>query len=182
MFRKLIIFVLVLFNLIACTSNDTSEIEDGLTGSQIKALIDSQNEKIEELKIEIENLRQEKDEGEVINPFKLDNRTLYMNSRMPFGISLINDSNLKIIVYAYDTHISIYYSNDNVSEFIIGYSLVSRLMGKELSEDPEFFNNKDIVKEIDDNFVVIKVISISTDLDEVTSNKVKEMLDTIKYY
>lgn len=182
MFRKLIIIVLVLFNLIACTSNDTSEIEDGLTDSQIKALIDSQNEKIEELKIEIENLRQEKNEGEVINPFKLDNRTLYMNSRMPFGISLINDSNLELIVYAYDTHLTIYYSDDNVSEFIVGYSLVSRLMGKELSEDPEFFNNKDIVKEIDENFVVIKVISISTDLDEETLNKVKEMLDTIKYY
>jgi hypothetical protein len=155
---------------------------DGLTDSQIKALIDSQNEKIEELKIEIENLRVNENEGEVINPFKLDDRTLYMNSRMPFGISLINDSNLKIIVYAYDTHLTIYYSDDNVSEFIVGYSLVSKLMGKEISEDPEFFNNKDIVKEIDENFVVIKVISISTDLDEETSNKVKEMLDTIKYY
>jgi hypothetical protein len=105
-----------------------------------------------------------------------------MNSRMPFGISLINDSNLELIVYAYDTHLTIYYSDDNVSEFIVGYSLVSRLMGKEISVDPEFFNNKDIVKEIDENFVVIKVISISTDLDEETSNKVKEMLDTIKYY
>jgi uncharacterized protein YcfL len=65
MCRKLIVIVLILFNLVACTSNDTSEIEDGLTDSQIKALIDSQNEKIEELKIEIENLRQEKGEGKL---------------------------------------------------------------------------------------------------------------------
>ena len=44
------------------------------------------------------------------------------------------------------------------------------------------FSNSDIVKEIDDNFVVVKVIRLATDLDEETNEKIEVLLDTIHYY
>lgn len=177
MIRKFIL-VILFFSLIGCTPNETNK----LTDAQINVLIENQNKQIKTLKLELEELRQSLDQGELIQPFKLEDRLLYMNSRIPFGISLINETNLPIKVYAYDTHLVLYYEDEEVNEFIIGYSVVSKLMGKELSEDPEYFNYSDIVKEIDENFVVIKNISIATDLDEETSNKVKTMLDSIKYY
>ena len=177
MVRK-VILVILFFSLVGCTPKETNK----LTDAQINVLIENQNKQIETLKLELEELRQSLDQGELIQPFKHEDRLLYMNSRIPFGISLINETNLPIKVYAYDTHLVIYYENNEMSEYLIGYSVVSKLMGKEISEDPEYFNNSDIVKEIDDHFVVIKNISIATDLDEETSNKVKIMLDSIKYY
>jgi len=177
MVRKFIL-VILFFSLVGCTPQETNK----LTDAQINVLIENQNKQIETLKLELEELRQSLDQGELIQPFKHEDRLLYMNSRIPFGISLINETNLPIKVYAYDTHLVIYYENNEMSEYLIGYSVVSKLMGKEFSEDPEYFNNSDIVKEIDDHFVVIKNISIATDLDEETINKVKIMLDSIKYY
>ncbi|NTW91424.1 MAG: hypothetical protein HGA35_05820 [Erysipelotrichaceae bacterium] len=177
MVRKFIL-VILFFSLVGCTPQETNK----LTDAQINVLIENQNKQIETLKLELEELRQSLDQGELIQPFTHEDRLLYMNSRIPFGISLINETNLPIKVYAYDTHLVIYYENNDMSEYLIGYSVVSKLMGKEFSEDPEYFNNSDIVKEIDDHFVVIKNISIATDLDEETINKVKIMLDSIKYY
>lgn len=177
MIRKFIL-VILFFSLIGCTPQETNK----LTDAQINVLIENQNKQIETLKLELEELRQSLDQGELIQPFKHEDRLLYMNSRIPFGISLINETNLPIKVYAYDTYLVLYYEDEEVNEFIIGYSVVSKLMGKELSEDPEYFNYSDIVKEIDENFVVIKNISIATDLDEETSNEVKMLLDSIKYY
>jgi len=177
MVRKFIL-VILFFSLVGCTPQETNK----LTDAQINVLIENQNKQIETLKLELEELRQSLDQGELIQPFTHEDRLLYMNSRIPFGISLINETNLPIKVYAYDTHLVIYYENNEMSEYLIGYSVVSKLMGKEFSEDPEYFNNSDIVKEIDDHFVVIKNISIATDLDEETINKVKIMLDSIKYY
>lgn len=177
MVRKLII-VLLFFSLLGCTVQDTNE----LTDAQISILIENQNKQIEALKLEIEELRQSFNQGEQIQPFKHEERLLYMNSRIPFGISLINESNLPLKAYLYDTSLVIYYEDENVNEFIIGYSLVSKLMGKDFSEDPEYFNNSDIVKEIDDNFVVVKVIRLGTDLDEETNKKIEVLLDSINYY
>ena len=177
MVRK-VILVILFFSLVGCTPKETNK----LTDAQINVLIENQNKQIETLKLELEELRHSLDQGELIQPFTHEDRLLYINSRIPFGISLINETNLPIKVYAYDTHLVLYYEDEEVNEFIIGYSVVSKLMGKEFSEDPEYFNNSDIVKEIDDHFVVIKNISIATDLDEETINKVKIMLDSIKYY
>jgi len=177
MTRKLILVVL-LFSLLGCTRQETNK----LTDAQINVLIENQNKQIEALKLEIEELRQSLNQGELIQPFKHEDRLLYMNSRIPFGISLINQSNLPIKVYSYDTHLIFYYEDDKINEFIIGYSVVSNLMGKELSEDPEYFNNSDIVKEIDNHFVVVKSIRIATDLDEDTNKKIDVMLNSIRYY
>lgn len=177
MVRKFII-VLSIFSLLGCTTQDTNK----LTDEQINVLIENQNKQIELLKLEIEDLRQSLNQGELIQPFKHEDRLLYMNSRIPFGISIINQSNLPIKAYSYDTHLVLYYEDEDINEFLIGYSVVSKLMGKEFSEDPEYFNNSDIVKEIDDHFVIVKSIRIATDLDEETNKKIEVLLGSINYY
>lgn len=177
MVRKFII-VLSIFSLLGCTTQDTNK----LTDAQINVLIENQNKQIEALKLEIEDLRQSLNQGELIQPFKHEDRLLYVNSRIPFGISIINQSNLPIKAYSYDTHLVLYYEDEDINEFLIGYSVVSKLMGKEFSEDLEYFNNSDIVKEIDDHFVIVKSIRIATDLDEETNKKIEVLLGSINYY
>lgn len=178
MIYRLSLIILIVLSLSACVKEETS---NELTNNQIKVLIDNQNKQIEDLKIEIEDLRQSLNEGELIQPFNLDNRHYYSNSRMPFGISLLNESNLPFVVYAYDTHLVIYYG-ENMNEFIEGYSIVPSFMGKENNDDPEFFDLKDIVKKIDDTYVVVRTIRLGTDLDEETNKKVEEVLKSIKFY
>ena len=39
-----------------------------------------------------------------------------------------------------------------------------------------------MLKVIDENWVIIKNISIETSLDEQTNQKIKEMLENIKFY
>lgn len=176
---RLSLIILIVLSLSAC-AKEVSNNE--VVYNELKILIDKQNNQIENLKVEIEELKQSLNEGELIQPFIQENRLLYMNSRIPFGVSLINDSKLPIKVYAYDTHLDIYYEDNEMSEYLIGYSLVSKLMGKDFNDNPDYFDNSDIVKVIDENFVVVKVISLGTDLDEETRDKVRMMLDSLEYY
>ena len=50
------------------------------------------------------------------------------------------------------------------------------------NDNPDYYDKKDIVKVIDENWVIIKNISIETSLDEQTNQKIKEMLENIKFY
>ena len=179
MIVRLSLIILIVLSLSAC-ANEESKNDQAY--DQLKDLIENQNKQIEDLKIQIEDLKQSVNQGELIHPYNQNNQDYFMNTQMPFGISLINESDLPIHVYAYNSSLSIYYENEVVNEHLLGFKIVPKDLVKENNINPDSFDTKDVVKVIDENFVVVKVISLGTDLDEDTYNKVKVMLDSIEYY
>ena len=78
----------------------------------------------------------------------------------------------------------LFFEEEDIKEFIQGYALVPRLIVKDnkLDPDPEFYDKKQIVKEVDEDWVIIKNIRIETSIDEQTNQKINEMLEKIKFY
>ena len=166
-------FILIL-SLSACSN--TSDFDNQ------QKTIEQLSSKIDELSQTVSSLQEQLHAPEEILPDIYDGEQLYVNSIMPFAISLVNPDELPIKVYGYDSSIVIYYEDEDITQFIEGYGIVPRILIKENSTSPEYFDAKSIVRIIDNNWAIVRIISIETSLDGETNIKIRAMLDGIKFY
>jgi len=180
--KALSIGFIIIFYLSACTTN-SSELDSNETSSeQLSLRIVELNDMIVTLQEQTNSLIDRVNKPEIINPINFDGEQLYVNNMLPLAILIPNDFDLPIVVYKYDTSIVIFFENENIVQFIEGYTIVPNIIVKDNNDNPDYYDKKDIVKNIDENWVIIKNISIETSLDEQTNQNIKEMLENIKFY
>jgi len=97
-------------------------------------------------------------------------------------MSIPSDIDLPIKVYRYYSTILIYFENEDVKQFIESYNLTPRIIVKENNNNPDLNDEKNIVKIVDEDWVIIKNMSIETSLDEQTNLEIQAMLKNIKFY
>lgn len=180
--KALSIGFIIIFYLSACATN-SSELDSNETSSeQLSLRIVELNDMIVTLQEQTNSLIDRVNKPEIINPINFDGEQLYVNNMLPLAILIPNDFDLPIVVYKYDTSIVIFFENENIVQFIEGYTIVPSIIVKDNNDNPDYYDKKDIVKNIDENWVIIKNISIENSLDEQTNQKIKEMLENIKFY
>lgn len=177
----LIGFIIISY-LSACAANSSGSDSNEMSNEQLSLRIAELNDMTITLQEQTNSLIDRINEPEIINPINFDGEQLYVNNMMPLAILIPNDFDLPIVVYKYDTSIVIFFENENIVQFIEGYTIVPSIIVKDNNDNPDYYDKKDIVKNVDENWVIIKNISIETSLDEQTNQKIKEMLENIKFY
>lgn len=182
--RSVLIGLLIIFSLSACTVKSSVKDPNEVSSEQLSLRITELNDELLILQEQMNAIIEEVYSNEVIRPIDMDGQQLYVNSLLPLAILVSNDYDLPIVVYKNGTSVSIHYEEKDIKEFIQGYALVPRILVLENKEDPdpEFYDKKDVVKILDENWVIIKSIRIETSIDEQTNQKINEMLDKIKFY
>lgn len=172
---------ILLLSLSACS--DTSNFDNQQrTIEQLSSEIEELSETVSSLQEQFNALQNKTNSPNVIYPTNYEDTLLYVNSAMPLAISLVNADDLPIKVYGYDGRIEIFYEDENTIQFLEGYGIVPRILIFDNNENPEYHNTKSIVKVIDDNWAIVEIISIETSLDGPTNQKIRTMLDSIKFY
>lgn len=179
--RKMI-FIIAIITLSACTSNNVKVESIETTSEKLSLRIEELNEKIVSLDEQVLSLTNQLNMPEVIHPIDYDERLLYVNSLMPFAVSIVNKENLPLVVYEEDSTLLIYYVTDEVTQFIEAYSIKPSILIKENNVDPDYYDKKQVVKIIDNDWVIVRIISIETSLDQITNDKIHVMLDDVKFY
>ena len=100
---------------------------------------------------------------------------------MQFAILVPKESGLDLVVYARAGSLSINVSVKNEIQFIQGYALISKA---QISETPieHGYSPNDIVKALNDQWVVVRNSRIENSLDEETNQKVEAFLKDIEIY
>lgn len=180
---KWVICGLVLMLLVGCAAS--SNTDDTNTASyesltlRIKQLGDEINELREENTLLHEKLQSI--QNNEIAPVELQDQILYENSLMPFAILVPKESGLDLVVYARFGSLSINVSVNNEIHFIQGYELISKV---QITETPieHGYSPSDIVKTLNDQWVVVRNSRIENSLDEQTNQKVEAFLKDIQIY
>lgn len=180
---KWVICGLVLMLLVGCAAS--SNTDDTNTASyesltlRIKQLGDEINELREENTLLHEKLQSI--QNNEIAPVELQDQILYENSLMPFAILVPKESGLDLVVYARLGSLSINVSVNNEIHFIQGYALISKV---QITETPieHGYSPNDIVKILNDQWVVVRNSRIENSLDEETNQKVEAFLKDIQIY
>ena len=180
---KWVICGLVLMLLVGCAAS--SNTDDTNTASyesltlRIKQLGDEINELREENTLLHEKLQSI--QNNEIAPVELQDQILYENSLMPFAILVPKESGLDLVVYARLGSLSINVSVNNEIHFIQGYALISKV---QITETPieHGYSPNDIVKILNDQWVVVRNSRIENSLDEQTNQKVEAFLKDIEIY
>ena len=182
--RSVLVGFMIIFCLGACTTKSSEPNPNETSVEQLSLRIKELNDKVLALQEQTNALIEKVDKYEIVNPIDIDGQQLYVNNLLPLAILVSNDHDLPIFVYKYGPSVSIYYEDEDIKEFIQGYALVPSLIVKDnkIDPDPEFYDKKQIVKEVDEDWVIIKNIRIETSIDEQTNQKINEMLDKIKFY
>lgn len=182
--RSILVGLMMILYLSACTTKGSELNPNETSVEQLSLRIKELNDRVLALQEQTNDLIEKVDKYEIINPIDIDGQQLYVNNLLPLAIRVSNDYDLPIFVYKYGPSVSIYYEDEDIKEFIQGYTLVPSLIVKDnkLDPDPEFYDKKQIVKEVDEDWVIIKNIRIETSIDEQTNQKINEMLDKIKFY
>ena len=180
--RSILVVFMIIFYLSACTTKSSKPDSNETSNEQLSLRIVELNDMIITLQEQTNSLIDRINEPEITNPINFNGEHLYVNNMMPLTILIPNDFDLPIVVYKYDTSIVIYFENENIIQFIEGYTIVPSIIVRDNNDNPDYYDKKDIVKAIDENWVIIKNISIENSLDEQTNQKIKEMLENIKFY
>lgn len=180
---KWVICGLVLMLLVGCSTpkstDDTNTASYESLTLRIKQLGDEVNELREENTLLHEKLQSI--QNNEIAPVELQDQILYENSLMPFAILVPKESGLDLVVYARAGSLSINVSVNNEIHFIQGYALISKV---QISETPieHGYSPNDIVKTLNDQWVVVRNSRIENSLDEETNQKVEAFLKDIEIY
>ena len=180
---KWVICGLVLMLLVGCSTpkstDDTNTASYESLTLRIKQLGDEVNELREENTLLHEKLQAI--QNNVIAPVELQDQILYENSLMQFAILVPKESGLDLVVYARAGSLSINVSVNNEIHFIQGYAHISKA---QISETPieHGCSPNDIVKALNDQWVVVRNSRIENSLDEETNQKVEAFLKDIEIY
>lgn len=182
--RSVLVGFIIIFYLNACTTKRSELNLNEMSVERLSLRITELNDKLVALQEQTNDLIEKVDKYEIINPIDIDGQQLYVNNLLPLAIRVSNDYDLPIVVYKYGPSVELFFEEEDIKEFIQGYALVPRLIVKDnkLDPDPEFYDKKQIVKEVDEDWVIIKNIRIETSIDEQTNQKINEMLEKIKFY
>lgn len=182
--RSVLVGLIIIFYLNACTTKRSELNPNETSVERLSLRITELNDKLVALQEQTNDLIEKVDKYEIINPIDIDGQQLYVNNLLPLAIRVSNDYDLPIVVYKYGPSVELFFEEEDIKEFIQGYALVPRLIVKDnkLDPDPEFYDKKQIVKEVDEDWVIIKNIRIETSIDEQTNQKINEMLEKIKFY
>lgn len=173
---------LIIFSLSACTTNNSEIDSSKISNEKLSQRITELNEQIFTLQEQVNSLTDRVNKPEIIVPIVYDDELLYINDLMPLVMSIPSDIDLPIKVYRYYSTILIYFENEDVKQFIESYNLTPRIIVKENNNNPDFNDKKNIVKIVDEDWVIIKNMSIETSLDEQTNLEIQAMLKNIKFY
>ncbi len=173
---------MIIFYLSACTTNNSKIDSSKISNENLSQRITELNEQIFTLQEQVNSLTDRVNKPEIIVPIVYDDELLYINDLMPLVMSIPSDIDLPIKVYRYYSTILIYFENEDVKQFIESYNLTPSIIVKENNNNPDLNDKKNIVKIVDEDWVIIKNMSIETSLDEQTNQKIKEMLESIKFY
>lgn len=177
-----IVGLLSLLVLSACSTRNDKNDSNEITTEQLSLRIGELNEKIESQDEQILVLTEQLNMPNEIYPINIDERLLYVNSLMPFAVSIDNKNDLPLVVYGENGALLIYYITDEVTQFVEAYSIKPSILIMDNNLNPEYYDKKNIVKLIDKDWAVVKIISIETSLDQATNIKIQAMLDDIKFY
>lgn len=177
-----VVFILSIFVLSACASNNVKVESNETTTEQLSLRIEELNEKIVSLDEQVLSLSNQLNMPEEIHPIDYNERLLYVNSLMPFAVSIDNKDNLPLVVYGENGTLLIYYVTDEVTQFIEAYSIKPSILIKENNVNPEYYDKRQIVKIIDNDWAIVRIISIETSLDQTTNDKIYAILEDIKFY
>lgn len=180
--KKIICFIFIIV-LTGCA--DTKQIDDNnyVGKSEYFYMIETLNNKIENLESEIAFLKNVSNNNQLvdINPNELSERLIYINSDMQFAISIPKIDTLPLSVKGNGEGLALYYITENENQFICGFTKIPRvIIGKWYFST--FYDEGDIVEEINADWVIVKTISIETSLDEETNTKINDLLKQIIYY
>lgn len=179
--KNIINIITILIIIGGCSKTNDLESTKFITKDEYFKTVESIKNDIELLKSEISQISDDKN-SYLINPIVLNDELLYINSSIPFAFTLTSESDLKLEVYFNDNGISIYYRSGDVFQFVESYQMVPTLLVKDQPDSAEYYYSKDIVKTINNDWVIVKVKSIETSLDEETNKKISKILDIIKFY
>lgn len=180
---KWVICGLVLIMLVGCSASNNTDDVNTTSYEELTLRIKQLGDEISELREE-NTLLYEKIQtiqNNEIAPLELNNQILYENPLMPFAILVPKESGLDLVVYARTGSLSINVSINNEIHFIQGYALVSKA---QISDTPSEhgYAPSDIVKTVNDQWVIVRNIRIENSLDEQTNQKVEAFLKEIAIY
>ncbi len=174
-------FVLML--LVGCSTSNNTDDANSTSYEELTLRIKRLGDEISELREE-NTLLYEKVQAvvnNVIAPIELKDQILYENSSMSFALLVPKESGLDLVVYARTGSLSINVSVNNEIHFIQGYALISKV---QITETPieHGYSPNDIVKILNDQWVVVRNSRIENSLDEETNQKVEAFLKDIEIY
>lgn len=174
---------LVLFMLAGCSSTNSTDDTNTESYEELTLRIKQLGDEISELREENTRLFEKVQaiQNNEIVPVELSDQILYENHLMPFAILVPKESGLNLVVYARAGSLSINVSVNNEIHFIQGYELISKL---QITETPveHGYSPNDIVKTLNDQWVVVQNGRIENSLDEVTNQMVEAFLKEIEIY
>lgn len=174
---------LVLFMLAGCSSPNSTDDTNTESYEELSLRIKQLGDEISELREENTLLYEKVQaiQNNEIAPIELSDQILYENPLMPFAILVPKESGLSLVVYARAGSLSINVSVNNEIHFIQGYELISKL---QITETPleHGYSPNDIVKTLNDQWVVVQNGRIENSLDEETNQKVEAFLKEIEIY
>lgn len=180
--KNIIVIMFSLIILSACTFDVQKTDASGFSAEELSFRIENLKEKITMLEEQVRTLTEVVEHPKQIFPVEMDNRLLYVNPSIQFAISIDNKDDLPLVVYGKEGSLSIYYITSDVTQFIEAYTIVPSVFTKENNVDPEFYDKKQIIKMLDENWVIVRIISIESSLDQTMNHKINDMLADIKFY
>ena len=180
---KWVICGLVLMLLVGCSTSNNTDDANSTSYEELTLRIKQLGDEISELREENTLLHEKLQsiQNNEIAPVELQDQILYENSLMPFAILVPKESGLDLVVYARFGSLSINVSVNNEIHFIQGYELISKA---QITETPieHGYSLHDIVKTLNDQWVVVRNSRIENSLDEQTNQKVEAFLKDIQIY
>ena len=180
--KKIVIVVCIILMLSACSLNNSGEESIKITSEQLSLRITELSDRITVLEEQVNTLTETVNHPDIVYPIMFEDRLLYINSAMPFAFSINNDDRLPLKAYSLNGSISLFYETEEVIQFIDGYTLVPSILVRDNNDHPDYYNTNQIVKRINDEWVIVRIPSIDTSLDDATNQKIRIMLEDIKYY
>jgi hypothetical protein len=180
--KKIICFIFII-TLTGCA--DSKQIDDNnyISKSEYLDMIETLNNKIENLESEIAYLKDNSNNNQLvdINPNELGEKLIYIDSDMQFAIIIPKIDDLPLSVKGNGEGLALYYIAEDGNQFICGFTKIPKvILGTWYFST--FYDENDIVKEINADWVIVKTISIETSLDEETNTKINDFLKQIIYY
>lgn len=177
-----ILFIIIVICLSACSLNNSNVKSNEITSEQLSLRITELNEKISILEEQVNTLTETVNQPDIVYPIMVEEDLLYVNAAMPFAFTINNVDKLPLKSFSQNGSISLFYETEDIIQFIDGYTLVPSILVRENNDHPDFYDTRQIVKRINEEWVVVRIPSIETSLDDATNQKIRVMLDDIKYY
>jgi len=179
---KKILLILIIITLSACTLDNTKVESSEITTEQLSLRITELNEKITILEEQVNTLTETVNQPDIVYPIMVEEDLLYVNTAMPFAFTINNADKLPLKSYSLNGSISLFYETEDVTQFIDGYTLVPSILVRDNNDHPDFYDTRQIVKRINEEWFVVRIPSIETSLDDAINQKIQTMLESIKYY